>query len=210
MRRRPRRPRTRLHGDRGHVSVARHRRVVAAHRARRIGLKHQRRVVEGQPLRGADLQRRREGVTHEVKLLRDSAIQHVGSAIAPAQRFCCSHRLRRSFKTPIITQTANRLLERIGTRFADARIARTWRCSRFKRGAGPRSNEGAMSLVRLLGFTTLNCGCVVGRYREVATSREVSLRGRKGQGLREPRASAEPHRRGRPAGSGPVALNRAS
>jgi hypothetical protein len=30
-----------------------------------------------------------------------------------------------------------------------------------------------MSVVRLLGFATLNCGCVVGRYREVATSREV-------------------------------------
>jgi hypothetical protein len=30
-----------------------------------------------------------------------------------------------------------------------------------------------MSLVRLLGFTTLTCGCVSGRYREVATSREV-------------------------------------
>lgn len=30
-----------------------------------------------------------------------------------------------------------------------------------------------MSLVRLLGFATLDCGCVVGRYREVGTSREV-------------------------------------
>jgi hypothetical protein len=30
-----------------------------------------------------------------------------------------------------------------------------------------------MSLVRLLGFATLECGCVVGRYREVGTSREV-------------------------------------
>lgn len=30
-----------------------------------------------------------------------------------------------------------------------------------------------MSLVRLLGFTTLPCGCVIGRYREVATNREV-------------------------------------
>ena len=30
-----------------------------------------------------------------------------------------------------------------------------------------------MSLVRLLGFTTLGCGCVVGRYREVASNREV-------------------------------------
>lgn len=30
-----------------------------------------------------------------------------------------------------------------------------------------------MGLVRLIGFTTLACGCVTGRYREVATSREV-------------------------------------
>lgn len=30
-----------------------------------------------------------------------------------------------------------------------------------------------MSLVRLLGFQTLACGCVVGRYRELATSREL-------------------------------------
>ena len=31
-----------------------------------------------------------------------------------------------------------------------------------------------MSLVRLLGITTLACGCVIGKYREVATSREVN------------------------------------
>lgn len=37
-----------------------------------------------------------------------------------------------------------------------------------------------MSLVRLLGFTTLSCGCVVGRYREVATSREVAYVEEKG------------------------------
>ena len=37
------------------------------------------------------------------------------------------------------------------------------------------------SLVRLLGFTTLACGCVVGRYREVATSREVAYVEEKGQ-----------------------------
>lgn len=30
-----------------------------------------------------------------------------------------------------------------------------------------------MSLVRLLGFATLDCGCVVGRYRELATNKEV-------------------------------------
>jgi hypothetical protein len=39
-----------------------------------------------------------------------------------------------------------------------------------------------MSLVRLLGFTTLGCGCVVGRYREVATSREVRYVEEKGKG----------------------------
>ena len=39
-----------------------------------------------------------------------------------------------------------------------------------------------MSLVRLLGFTTLSCGCVVGKYREVATSREVSYVEEKGKG----------------------------
>jgi hypothetical protein len=37
------------------------------------------------------------------------------------------------------------------------------------------------NLVRLLGFTTLPCGCVVGRYREVATSREISYVEEKGK-----------------------------
>jgi hypothetical protein len=39
-----------------------------------------------------------------------------------------------------------------------------------------------MSLVRLLGFTTLGCGCVVGRYREVASSRELTYVEEKGKG----------------------------
>ena len=47
-----------------------------------------------------------------------------------------------------------------------------------------------MSLVRLLGFTTLSCGCVVGRYREVATSREVAYVEEKGAAC-----SAHGHRR---------------
>lgn len=38
------------------------------------------------------------------------------------------------------------------------------------------------SLVRVLGFTTLGCGCLVGRYREVATSRELRYVEEKGQG----------------------------
>ena len=38
-----------------------------------------------------------------------------------------------------------------------------------------------MSLVRLLGFTTLACGCVIGKYREVATSREITYVEEKGK-----------------------------
>ena len=37
-----------------------------------------------------------------------------------------------------------------------------------------------MSFVRLLGFTTLNCGCVVGRYRELGTNRDVNYVEEKG------------------------------
>ena len=38
-----------------------------------------------------------------------------------------------------------------------------------------------MSVVRLLGFATLGCGCVVGRYRDVNTSREVTYVEEKGR-----------------------------
>lgn len=37
-----------------------------------------------------------------------------------------------------------------------------------------------MSLVRLLGFNTLGCGCVVGRYRDLSTSREIAYVEEKG------------------------------
>lgn len=47
-----------------------------------------------------------------------------------------------------------------------------------------------MSLVRLLGFTTLSCGCVVGRYRELATGREVTYVEEKGKAC-----SSHGHRR---------------
>ena len=49
----------------------------------------------------------------------------------------------------------------------------------------PRRRVGGitmMSLVRLLGFTTLACGCVTGRYREIATHREVVYVEEKGHG----------------------------
>jgi hypothetical protein len=37
-----------------------------------------------------------------------------------------------------------------------------------------------MSLVRLLGFKTLGCGCVSGRYRDVSSNREVTYIEEKG------------------------------
>jgi hypothetical protein len=37
-----------------------------------------------------------------------------------------------------------------------------------------------MSLVRLLGFTNLACGCVVGRYRDLASDRELTYVEEKG------------------------------
>lgn len=43
-----------------------------------------------------------------------------------------------------------------------------------------------MSLVRLLGYTTLPCGCLTGRYREVATNREVVYVEEKGSGCPDP------------------------
>ena len=36
------------------------------------------------------------------------------------------------------------------------------------------------SFVRLLGFTTLECGCIVGRYRDLATNRDVNYVEEKG------------------------------
>ena len=39
-----------------------------------------------------------------------------------------------------------------------------------------------MSLVRLIGFTTLACGCVTGKYREIATHREITYVEEKGVG----------------------------
>jgi hypothetical protein len=43
-----------------------------------------------------------------------------------------------------------------------------------------RLEDRAMSLVRLLGFRTLTCGCVIGRYHELATSRELTYVEEKG------------------------------
>ena len=42
--------------------------------------------------------------------------------------------------------------------------------------------NGFMSVVRILGFSTLSCGCVVGRYRDIASTREVIYVEEKGVG----------------------------
>lgn len=39
-----------------------------------------------------------------------------------------------------------------------------------------------MSVVRLLGFATLPCGCVVGRYRDIGSTRELVYVEEKGVG----------------------------
>jgi hypothetical protein len=59
---------------------------------------------------------------------------------------------------------------------ADVIVARSSACNLLR-----ETTEGLMSLVRLLGFTTLGCGCVVGRYREVASGREVTYVEEKGK-----------------------------
>lgn len=57
------------------------------------------------------------------------------------------------------------------------------------------------SLVRLIGFTTLACGCVTGKYREVATHREVTYVEEKGTGCLNPS-----HRRNHTLGRSKEAL----
>lgn len=59
-----------------------------------------------------------------------------------------------------------------------------------------------MSLVRLLGFTTLACGCVTGHYREIATNREVTYVEEKGTGCVHPT-----HRRNHTLSAARVALS---
>src|SRR4249919_1447355 len=73
--------------------------------------------------------------------------------------------------------------EPVGTRLARSRSAAHIARREDGTGRGVESpGGGGMSLVLLLGFTTLTCGCVVGRYREVATSREVTYVEEKGKG----------------------------
>jgi hypothetical protein len=57
-----------------------------------------------------------------------------------------------------------------------------------------------MSLVRLLGFTTLTCGCVSGRYREIGTEREITYIEEKGTACLMPG-----HQRNRPVSATRVA-----
>ena len=92
-----------------------------------------------------------------------------------------------------------------GGHSSDVELARTlhWSSHRLKRtlrrsdplhqrGVCRRTDcEGSgMSVVRLLGFATLDCGCVVGRYQDVHANREVAYVEEKG-----PVCAAHLHRR---------------
>jgi hypothetical protein len=57
-----------------------------------------------------------------------------------------------------------------------------------------------MSLVRLLGFSTMACGCVSGRYREMGTSREITYIEEKG-----PACGQNGHQRNQPVSADRVA-----
>jgi hypothetical protein len=57
-----------------------------------------------------------------------------------------------------------------------------------------------MSMVRLLGFRNLACGCVSGRYRDLSTSREVSYIEEKG-----PTCQDAAHQRNQPVSRDRVA-----
>jgi hypothetical protein len=50
-----------------------------------------------------------------------------------------------------------------------------------------------MSVVRLLGFSTLPCGCVIGRYRDVGSTREIVYVEEKGANC-----GSQAHRRNQP------------
>jgi hypothetical protein len=60
--------------------------------------------------------------------------------------------------------------------------------------------EVSMSLVRLLGFSTMGCGCVSGRYRDVGTNREVTYIEEKGSGCAD-----SGHKRNQPVSADRVA-----
>lgn len=51
---------------------------------------------------------------------------------------------------------------------------------------GIEVEKKVMSVVRLLGFSTLSCGCVIGRYRDVGSTREIAY-------IEEKGASCESH-----------------
>jgi hypothetical protein len=57
-----------------------------------------------------------------------------------------------------------------------------------------------MSLVRLLGFATIGCGCLCGRYREHGTNREIRYIEEKGDTCR-----VSGHQRNQPLTPGRVA-----
>jgi len=66
-----------------------------------------------------------------------------------------------------------------------------------------------MSVVRLIGFANLPCGCLVGRYRDLGSTREVVYVEEKGHACESPahrRNQTVSAQRERYAAAGPAAL----
>src|SRR5688500_2883736 len=71
--------------------------------------------------------------------------------------------------------------QQYGVRKRQAAQAIGWAAARVLLIVGIERNS-SMSVVRILGFSTLSCGCVVGRYRDIASTREVVYAEEKGVG----------------------------
>jgi hypothetical protein len=74
-----------------------------------------------------------------------------------------------------------------------------------ERSLQSRMGAAVMSFVRLLGISTLTCGCVIGRYREIGTEREVTYVEQKGTACGQHR-----HRRNQPIRSASLTPERAA
>ena len=97
------------------------------------------------------------------------------------------------------------MIGKTGGHSSSRRLARTLHYCGHRLNATPRGSDllhsrgvcrrtdcegSGMSVVRLLGFATLDCGCVVGRYQDVHANREVAYVEEKG-----PVCAAHLHRR---------------
>ena len=116
------------------------------------------------------------------------AIQR-GRVLSPAMTRCRPRPGAARCRTPRVF--SGRSFRR--ARCRERRAARCRACSRHAICSFTTSGGRAMSLVRLLGFQNLTCGCVIGRYRDLASGRELTYVEEKGSTCEIPRAPPQPH-----------------